>query len=129
MAGEPLVVTDLDVAVGDLLTNINPRRNDPRDSLEVIEAKLALDEELAGPDLTRLALVQLADESVMKPLLGPASDRCQWDPATVWVRSVRGIINERVRCAGNCACGEAPSNNEMQLTRSAMVNGRCGPCS
>src|SRR5262245_10938708 len=29
-------------------------------------------------------------------LLGNAGQHCKWDPATIWSRSIRGIINERV---------------------------------
>jgi hypothetical protein len=78
---------------------------------------VALEEELGDPDVVNLALRQVADESVMKRLLGAAVQTSHWDAATIWVRSIRGVINERVRHRGGCTCGETPSNNKMQQTR------------
>jgi len=91
--------------------------------LDAVERQLALEEELGDRDLVKLALLQVADESVTKRLLGPALETSHWDAATIWVRSIRGIINERVRHCGGCKCGDAPSNNKMQLTRSGHLGG------
>jgi len=87
----------------------------PRDSLELVELQLAA-EEASAPEMLR-ALHSLAGAAVMKAVLGPAALVTSWDPATVLARSVRGVINERVRHAGNCTCGEAPSNKELKLTK------------
>jgi hypothetical protein len=49
----------------------------------------------------------------MKALLGHGADESSWDPSTIWVRSVRGVINERVKLhKRGCRCTVAPSNNE-----------------
>ena len=49
----------------------------------------------------------LWSENLLHDLLGTASQQCHWDPTTVWQRSIRGIVNERVRWskAGQaCSC-------------------------
>ena len=79
------------------------------DSLDAIELELALEEDkLALRDAARLAILLAADEMVMKPLLGPWAERSRWDPKTIRTRSVRAVINERVRHSGGCVCAETP---------------------
>jgi hypothetical protein len=41
-------------------------------------------------------------EHVFNTLLGFVAST--WDPATIWVRSIRTIVNERVRHRGGCTC-------------------------
>jgi hypothetical protein len=79
----------------------------PRESLELVELQLAAKQALA-PELLR-ALRSLAGAAVMKGVLGPVALVTSWDPSTVWARSVRGVINERVRHAGKCTCEETRS--------------------
>jgi hypothetical protein len=95
----PLHVSDPDVPLAELL----PTRG--VDSLDAIERKMALEAELGSSEIASLALAELADESVSKPLLGPAWSHSSWDPATIWSRSLRGVVNERVRHRGGCTCG------------------------
>jgi hypothetical protein len=116
MHGTSLPQLNLDVTIGELLPQLMSREHSPHDSLEAVELRMAVEEELGQQDLAKLAVRQLADESVLTPLLGVAAESTQWDASTVWVRSVRGIINERVRHSGGCTCAEAPSNNKMQRT-------------
>jgi hypothetical protein len=48
---------------------------------------------------------------VQQTLLGPAASHTTWDPPTIWLRSVRGVINERVRRLGDCTCaGSRPTS-------------------
>ena len=89
------------------------------DSLALVELQLAAEAALT-PELLR-ALGSLAGAAVMKELLGRVAAVTSWDPATVLARSVRGVINERVRHTGKCTCGEAPSNKEMQLTKPSIM--------
>lgn len=112
---------DLDISIGDLLPHLTEHRRPPRDSLDAIELQIALEEELGQKDLAKVAGLQLADESVMKRLLGPAVESSQWHASTIWVRSLRGIVYERLRHSGGCACGDAPSISSMkEPTRSAQ---------
>ena len=49
----------------------------------------------------------LWSEGLLQDLLGTARQQCRWDPATVWLRSIHGIINERVRWSKTgqaCTC-------------------------
>jgi hypothetical protein len=123
---KPLPSDDPDTALVELVPSLAPTGEDV-DSLDAIERQLAVEAELGQSDRARVALAERAHESIVKPLLGGAWGSSRWDPRTIWLRSIRGIVNERVRYRGGCSCGEAPSNNEMQLTRSAMVNDWRGP--
>jgi len=113
VCGSRLAGLDPDAALRDVL----PKQKSATDSLEAVELELALEEELSKRDLVKLAIRRLANETLMKALLGPAAAGSSWDPATILARSARGVINERVRLrGGECSCGEVPSNNEMHLT-------------
>lgn len=104
MCGSELQALDPDAALRDVL----PPRLSARDSLDELEHELALEEELTSRRLVRLALRRHADEAVLKALLGPLADGSSWDPMTIWTRSARGVINERVRLhGGECSCAEA----------------------
>jgi hypothetical protein len=97
----PLHAQDPDVPLAELLPSVTRGV----DSLDAIERKMAIEAELGSSELASLALAELADESVAKPLLGPAWSQSSWDPATIWSRSLRGVVNERVRYRGGCTCG------------------------
>jgi hypothetical protein len=96
---------DPDIPLAQLVPEMARRALSQGDSLDVIENQMALEAELASSELTSLALAELADESVVKPLLGSAWGRSRWDPGTIWSRSLRGVVNERVRYRGGCSCG------------------------
>ena len=98
----PASPNDLDMPIGDLLPHLMAHRPPAPGSREALD-----------PEVER-GVLHVADESVMKPLLGPAVDSSQWDASTIWVRSLRGVINERVRHSGGCACGAPPSDHEMK---------------
>ncbi len=88
-----------------------------RDLLPLAEPRVKGTRRLRSTDLSGLTVRAvrdlvvelLADESVMKPLLGPAHSATRWDPSTIWARSVRGVINERVRHQQGCTCGVGAS--------------------
>jgi hypothetical protein len=113
LCGSDLADLDPEAALRDVL----PEQTFHFDSLEAVELELALEEELKHEDLVKMAIRRHMDETIMKALLGPAAAACSWDPRTIWARSARGVINERVRLqAGDCVCS-GPSNDKMQPTR------------
>jgi len=84
LAGPQVATLDPDAALREVLAEPPPAE----DSLEAVEREMALDQPL------------------MKALLGSAAAGCSWDPAQMWARSARGVINERVRLqGGGCSCG------------------------
>jgi hypothetical protein len=72
---------------------------DAKDSLDEIEQTLALEEE-CGPSPEGEAHVasDAPGAIVLRALLGPSAHRSTWMGATIWVRAIRGVINERARC-------------------------------
>ena len=107
-----------DDRIADLLGHSASIPDDAVDSLDRVELEMALEEELLQPELVKGAVGASSAEHTLATLLGPWRPYCPWDPETVWLRSVRGIINERVRHSGGCYCApiSAPSNNKMQRT-------------
>ena len=71
------------------------------DLLGVVEKVVAADWPYDSP---QDAFRDVVARRVMESLLGPAARASTWTPRTVWVRSVRAIVNERVRHAGGCSC-------------------------
>jgi hypothetical protein len=71
-----------------------------------VEELAVLEAEQAGRgDVDRQGLLHEAVSAlVLRELLGAAAKRTTWDPRTVWARSVRGVINERVRWQEGCMC-------------------------
>jgi hypothetical protein len=41
---------------------------------------------------------------VLSLMLGSTVSRSTWSPLTVWARSVRAMVDERVRRSGGCSC-------------------------
>jgi hypothetical protein len=108
MRGKPLDRLDLDLTVAELLPELMASRSSGIDSLEAIQLQMALEaeEKMEARDIVRLAAREVADEKVMNPLLGRWARHSGWDPRTIWVRSLRGVINERVRHSGGCVCDQ-----------------------
>ena len=69
---------DPNVAIGEI---VELRPKNPQDSLGVVESVMAAEE-----------------------LLGPYGDRSGWAADTLPTRSIRSIVNERVRLRGDCSC-------------------------
>ena len=101
----PVGSADPDIPLAQLVPDIARSAPSQGDSLDALERRMAIEAELGPSELTAVAIAQLADESVAKPLLGPAWGRSRWDPGTIWSRSLRGVVNERVRYRGGCSCG------------------------
>ncbi len=71
----------------------------PPASLRDLEALMGLDlqhDPVKGP-LAQQALGEIFWHIVLKRLLGDAASRCTWDPETLPKRSVRGVINQKLR--------------------------------
>jgi acyl carrier protein len=107
LARKELSTLDPDAMLGPLLGF-----EDRADSLDVVEWVMAVEEEFGHGRVPEAGDASVASwqEAVKSALLGPAAHHCAWEPSTIWVRSARGIVNERVRCRGGCSCGdrEAP---------------------
>jgi hypothetical protein len=110
-----------DMAVGDILRGQRPPDAAPGDSLDAVELELALEEELGERAQVQRAVRDALAARTLRMVLGSAFEKTTWTAETVWVRSVRGVINERVRYGGGCTCPEAPPNNELQRTRPAQA--------
>jgi hypothetical protein len=104
----PLGDLDLDATVEDVLGD-SLLLMASRDSLDLMEQLMAIEEEFGPQVIDAKAEVtrSLLGDAVFRVLLGDISQRTGWSSETVWARSVRGIINERVRCRGGCACVQA----------------------
>jgi hypothetical protein len=121
IAARVLLAVDADLTVEAILGSRGA--TPPADSLDVIEAQIALEEELRDPTRVQESLGVDRSEHVLRTLLGPAAHQSTWEPETVWVRSIRGVVNERVRHREDCTCADAgtPSNKQMQRTRPAQA--------
>jgi hypothetical protein len=108
-----------DDTIAEVLGHISDDDRLAGDSLDRVELQMALEEELSHTELVRRAVDARIAEHVLDTLLGPLRQANHWDPQTVWLRSVRGIVNERVRHSGGCTCApiDAPSKNQMQRTK------------
>jgi hypothetical protein len=108
-----------DDTIADVLGHSHGGDPEAGDSLDRVELQMALEEELSNRELVSRALHTWNAEQVLARLLDKQRPFSQWDPRTVWSRSVRGIVNERVRYSGGCTCApiSAPSNNQMQRTK------------
>ena len=122
IAQQELADLDADASLGTLLRVEEPQS---ADSLDDIERLMALEEEFGEGLVPEDSEVTVAtwQRALMSALLGKAAHDCRWEPSTLWVRSARGVINERARWRGGCECGvdEGPSNNELQRTRPAQA--------
>jgi hypothetical protein len=82
--------------------------SDPRsgaDPLDRIEFAMAVEEEqgsMSDQEMDAVIKDFSRTEHVFNTLLGFVAST--WDPATIWVRSIRTIVNERVRHRGGCTC-------------------------
>ena len=56
-----------------------------------------------------IAVEQLPAQRLTNALLGSTARHSTWDPQTIWSRSVRGVVNERIKHTGDCSCVEGRS--------------------
>ena len=111
LAGRPLSLTP-EVTVREVLltTSAAPslvwEAGAEPDSLDRIELAMALEQELASgaPVDERAVLEDVRGQAVLETLLGTAAQASTWEPATIWMRSLGGVINKRVRHRRGCTC-------------------------
>jgi hypothetical protein len=102
----PLDEFDPEVSIGELLaSNLHPlllrfRARHP------VRARQGIRRARLSSEFVMSAMQRWGAESIKKALLGSKAPRSTWDARTVLVRSVRGVVNERVRHAGDCSCVE-----------------------
>jgi hypothetical protein len=117
VAGRPLLAVTADVTVEAVLgpdVTAPHAEHSPAD----IDQPLALqEEELGDPTLLPDALEVARADRVLRALLGPVAPLNTWDPETVWLRSLRGVINERVRHRGGCTCADTAWTRGTASTR------------
>ena len=100
LSREQLSDLDPDSSIREVLERGTP----PADSLDTVEFGMKLEEEIG-------ASIPSSDDAIwesllLRVLLGPSAMRTTWDSATLPARSVRGVIDERVRLRSGCACGQ-----------------------
>lgn len=113
--GDTVAEVDPNAALEDVLS-ASPGFIPGGDSLDVVEQLMAIEEEF-GPqavDAEREVARSLVSDAVFRILLGPASERSLWNSATIWARSIRGVINERVRWQGGCTCAQSSDRPTMR---------------
>ena len=71
------------------------------DSLDTIEYVMTLEEEMCSEWSEGMSW----ESAVRRLLLGPEAARSTWAAETLPSRSIRGIVEERVRLRGDCSCG------------------------
>ena len=109
LVGRRLDQVELDAPLSQALPD---RRAIEALSLEqVAELVLALEEEygVSVPAKHTEVKEEIWAIIVCHALLGPAAKASRWDASTIWLRSLRGIINERVKSGSDCSCGERES--------------------
>ena len=125
LSARPSLAITPDVAVADIVGHAGSIPLRGLDSVEIAELVAALE---TAWDVRRSSAEEPAIAAVLSVvlsrwLLGPAIEAVRWDPETIWSRSVRGIINERVRRSGGCPCSnQAPSNKRPQPTSGAACS-------
>ena len=94
-----------------------------RDSLDVVEIVMALEEEFGRDLVPSEAEVsgELVTLALSRILLGLAADRTRWSSETIWSRSVRGVINERIRWRGGCTCSQNGVAGAVRVSRTSAM--------
>ncbi|MGE5304063.1 MAG: hypothetical protein ACM3TN_12180 [Alphaproteobacteria bacterium] len=76
--------------------------NDPLDRIELAMAEEEEQGWMSDQEKDDFVRNFSMTEHVFNTLLGSVPS--SWDPATIWARSIRTIVNERVRNRGGCTC-------------------------
>jgi hypothetical protein len=77
------------------------------DFLDRIEFAMAVEEEhgsMSDCEMDNVLKALSKTEYVFNTLLGSVASASTWDPATIWGRSIRSIVNERAQHRGGCTC-------------------------
>ena len=102
----PLDAPDPEVSIGELLAStlrpllLRLRARHPLRPRQVAQKARR------SREFVRSAMERWGAESTKKALLGSRARRSTWDARTMLLRSVRGVVNERVKHAGDCSCVE-----------------------
>jgi acyl carrier protein len=92
-----------ETSIAEILESV-PNDSPPgMDSLDVVEFVVTIEEE-CGREIPG-DTDALRKWAVFGSLLGPNVNRSTWTGDTLQARSVRGVVNERVRLRGDCSCG------------------------
>jgi hypothetical protein len=75
---------------------------DPFDRIEIAMAAEEEQGSMSDEEMDDIMKDFSRTEHVFNTLLDSVATT--WDPATIWVRSIRMIVNERVRHRGGCTC-------------------------
>ena len=116
VSGRVLLAVTADIPVGAVLAPSVPAAH-AVETADDVDLHLALEEELGDATLVQEALDVARADRVLRTLLGPAMEHSTWDPETVWLRSLRGIVNERVRHRGGCTCADAERPGRKAVNR------------
>ena len=111
LAGHRLDHVELDAPLSEVLPD---RHALERLTLEqVAQLVMALEEEfgLTTPAPHTEAREEIWATTAHHALLGPKAQANTWDASTIWSRSLRGIINERVSRGIGCSCAERDVSN------------------
>ena len=95
LALAPLRALDVDTPLVDVLPGVRLKRL--MEAVATMASVQHVTEEEVNP-------LDAWSAFVAQRLLGSAANSTTWDATTVWVRSVRGIVNERVRWRDPCDC-------------------------
>jgi len=98
---------DLDASVAEVLRDPASVKLRGLALQEVAAVVAALEKEFAaGRERVQDRPTGWHAEVIGRVLMGHAIGRSSWDPSSVWSRSVRAVVNERVRNRGpTCTCG------------------------
>ena len=116
LTGRALLAVTADIPVGAVVAPSVSAAH-AEDTADDVELQMAVEEEFGDSSLAQEALDVARADHVLRTLLGPATEHNTWDPETVWLRSLRGIVNERVRHRGGCTCAEAERPGRKALPR------------
>ena len=107
LAGCQLPELDPKATIGDFVTPPSQRRSLEGLTLREVAA-LVIELEAKWGITTLPRADDFAGDAygaaVLRALLGPAAQGCTWTGESIWPRSVRSVINERVRGQAGCVC-------------------------
>ena len=113
LAGHRLEHVELDAPLSEVLPD---RRSLEELTLEQVqEVVLALEEEygVIAPNQYTEVKEEIWATTACHALLGPKAQAITWDAGTIWRRSLRSIINERMASGADCSCGEREGRRTM----------------
>ena len=105
MVKQPLAGLDPEAVLGDVLpAEWVSRLQRPPSAIGSDAHPTTLAQVLSKQAVVSDALHTYLTQRLRTTLLGPAAAASTWDAGTLPARSVRGLVDERVRHSGGCAC-------------------------